>query len=193
MDTIDLNNIAESTIDSLLDEIEETEKRIDSTNKIDSWIRNGWKIGSHVEIYSNSSQLWFAAKIINILNNSAGELLQIEYISKNQISTTQTLRRHDTKTIRPFTKAMNIYLYIFNAIQPISFSPEKTPLISDLDDLSEDDFNVNDNDYDSDTPEPLDTPQPPSDGYAVNINVNYQDTDMKLTDEDDDTSTYSSD
>ena len=100
---------------------------------LDEWIRSHWKIGSFVEVYSVSSAMWATGKITRILMNSNGsngsdvvndalhhhdtEQLGIRYEINGQ-SRTKTLSRDDTFNLRPLSKAMEFYQYIFEALHP---------------------------------------------------------------------------
>ena len=42
-------------------------------------LRNEWKVGSFVEIYSNSKRKWFLGEIITIFDDNEGEWLEIRY------------------------------------------------------------------------------------------------------------------
>lgn len=120
---ININNVSSLTIDNLLDEIADDEQKQSNHNKnarllkLDHWIRNLWKIGSKVEIYSFSSDSWFKGNIVKIVNDDQGEWMEVEYIVHKKLRSKQT-PRNDVDAIRPFLKVMPIYQYIFDAIHP---------------------------------------------------------------------------
>ena len=185
-DLMDLHNISPSAIDTLLDEIEENEQehqqRIQqekqeqqeqSSPTLDQWIRSRWKIGSFVEVYSSSSSVWCTGKITRInVDHHYAETLEIRYRVNGQ-SRYKNLVRNDSFNLRPLSKAMELYIYVFEAIhgtltkidvdhKESSFSPQclspvgveeilVTPMVSDFDELS-------DHDNESDTPEPTGIP-----------------------------------
>ena len=55
-----------------------------------------WEIGTEIEIYSRSKNVWFKGKIINIYYDKNGEWLKVKY-NKNKIKSIQRL----CKDIRP--------------------------------------------------------------------------------------------
>ena len=128
---------------------------VPETLTLDHWIRSLWKIGSFVEVHSTSSSKWVTGKITRIfVGQHHPEMLEIRYRVHGH-SRSKSISRDDTVSLRPLSKAMHVYQYVFEAIHPQNGSLPmdrmlSTPIISDLDDLSE-------NDNESDTPEPTGT------------------------------------
>ena len=65
-------------------------------------IRNEWKPGSTVEIYSESRQKWYLGKITRIYTDSEGEWLLVKYPGS-----TKEVGRYASKYIRPITHKNN--------------------------------------------------------------------------------------
>eukprot|EP00483_Globobulimina_turgida_P004119 UN04127 len=100
----------EAIIDEILDEIEE------KSDTFELWVKKQWKMGSKVEVLSSSSSdSWFEAKVVGIFNDSSGEWLEVQYVADEKLRL-KRIRRSDTAAIRPLSKAMGIYQYIYNSI-----------------------------------------------------------------------------
>eukprot|EP01084_Bolivina_argentea_P122465 217010_1 len=85
----------------------------------DTWVKNRWKVGSTVEIYSNSANVWFSGDIVRIFKDLDAEWLEVQYSINNTSQLKQIRRAHrdDKNSIRPYSKAIKIYQYIYKALQ----------------------------------------------------------------------------
>eukprot|EP01084_Bolivina_argentea_P019713 36657_1 len=85
-------------------------------SSLSSWIRQNWKISSKVEIYSESTNEWVVGDIISITGDtlSNNECLNIQYTVNNNTYSMQIQRNNDK--IRPLTKAIDLYKYIYTTI-----------------------------------------------------------------------------
>ena len=87
-------------MDDLKNEMEqELKSMVISHEKIDQFNRNKWKIGSKVEIYSDSKSKWIKGKIIEIINDDQGEWLVVKYEGFNR----KEIQRYN-KSIRPIDR-----------------------------------------------------------------------------------------
>ena len=155
MDALDFSNLDENTIENLLDEIEQNEEEID---EIDAWIRSEWKIGSIVECFCDNT--WNKGIIIKICSDFDDDILHVKSTQNGAI---HEWKRNEMEFIRPFSRAMTVYTYIFNAIM--------------------DDVGFYSDHSDTATPEPQDTPQPILE--IDSIKLNYLDNIPQLTLSDD--------
>eukprot|EP01084_Bolivina_argentea_P304807 526505_1 len=62
-------------------------------------IRDGWKTGSHCQIYSNSKKKWFQGEVTQIFTDEEGEWLEVRYRYDNK-STSKQVTRYSSD-IRP--------------------------------------------------------------------------------------------
>eukprot|EP01084_Bolivina_argentea_P051884 95378_1 len=85
---------------------------------LDTWIRNHWTVGSKVEVHSSSSNCWIIGDIVRIFNDTEGEWLEVQY-SINSIKRLKQIPHNDEQAIRPLSKAMKIYEYIYKASKPL--------------------------------------------------------------------------
>eukprot|EP01083_Nonionella_stella_P281430 957541_1 len=79
------------------------------------WIRSIWKVSSYCEVYSNSGQKWFKGTIKRIFADDEGEWLEVQYINQDNTIRCRQTPRDDITAIRPLTKALSIYKYVYNA------------------------------------------------------------------------------
>eukprot|EP01084_Bolivina_argentea_P111637 199121_1 len=134
---INLNDIDPDNIDTLLDEIEAHEKKEEErraiqvlalntvntsedkedeqTDPLSDWIRTIWKAGSECEIYSNSDKEWFQGTIKRVFTKEEDEWVEVEYVNENKTIRCKQAARDDITSIRPLTKALSIYEYVYNA------------------------------------------------------------------------------
>eukprot|EP01084_Bolivina_argentea_P025003 46531_1 len=73
--------------------------------------------------YSTSAKAWFSGDIVRIFEDSYGEWLEVKYAINNTFQLKQT-PRVDEKSVRPFSKAIKIYQYIYKAIKPLRSDPK---------------------------------------------------------------------
>eukprot|EP01083_Nonionella_stella_P095657 268596_1 len=69
-------------------------------NEIDA-IRASWRVGSTVEIYSESSTQWHTAKVTKISHDEEGEWLEVRWNAINNTKRVKLAAREDKSTIRP--------------------------------------------------------------------------------------------
>ena len=74
----------------------------------DTWIRKQWKVGSKVEVYSNSAKKWFEGDITRIFFDAEGEWLEVQYAC-GKVMRLKQIPRDDKDAIRPLPKSMPIY------------------------------------------------------------------------------------
>eukprot|EP01084_Bolivina_argentea_P013731 25737_1 len=82
--------------------------------KLHIWIRNQWKPGSKVNIYSDTAQQWVTGTVERIFQDDVGEWLKIKYSMNNKVRFKQLQRFNHS--IRPWQPIMSIYVYIYDAI-----------------------------------------------------------------------------
>lgn len=64
-------------------------------------IRNGWKTGDLVEVFSSSADDWFIGNISEITHDSDGEWLVVKYTMKDGTPKVKEVAREDSEMIRP--------------------------------------------------------------------------------------------
>eukprot|EP01084_Bolivina_argentea_P108275 193495_1 len=84
----------------------------------DIWIKNLWNVGSKAEIYSKSSNTWIIGDIVRIFTDSECEWVEVKY-SINTVQRLRQIPRYDEESIRPLSKAIKIYQYIYKALKPL--------------------------------------------------------------------------
>eukprot|EP01084_Bolivina_argentea_P108274 193494_1 len=84
----------------------------------DIWIKNLWNVGSKAEIYSKSSNTWIIGDIVRIFTDSECEWVEVKY-SINTVQRLRQISRYDAESIRPLSKAIKIYQYIYKALKPL--------------------------------------------------------------------------
>ena len=82
----------------------------------DLWIRNLWKVGSKCEVYSITTETWIKGTIGEIFDDSDGEWIKVKFIAK-KLRRARIVKRNNLSAIRPLSKAMPIYEYMYNATQ----------------------------------------------------------------------------
>lgn len=97
-------------LETQISDLSPTNSDHDSTPKAspDAWIRKQWKVGSKVEVYSNSARKWFEGDITRIFYDAEGEWLEVQYAIQQMMRLKQ-IPRDDKEAIRPTTKTMPLY------------------------------------------------------------------------------------
>jgi len=70
-------------------------------NLPDGRVREAWKAGDHVEVFSGSAQKWFPGNISEICHDEDGEFLVVKYTLDDGRARVKEVEREDVETIRP--------------------------------------------------------------------------------------------
>ena len=98
-------------IDAILEELDEMDS---NERSLDLWIRSIWIVGSLLEFSSNDidADSWIVGRIERI---SDGQMLQIKEID-NRAAEAKHMNRNDEKSVRPLSKALPVYQYVYNNV-----------------------------------------------------------------------------
>ena len=86
--------------------------------KVDLWIRGLWKVGSKCEVYSITSESWIKGTIGKIFHDTDGEWIKVQFVAR-KLRRARIVKRNNGEAIRPLSKAMPIYKYMYGAVRPL--------------------------------------------------------------------------